>query len=116
MIIFPFGFYILDGRSPVYVGNDLDAQNTVRAWLDANPERVRLAFDAVGPVRISTRFLGWNEQPRPDSMDPAPMLFETTLDGVPELATRRVYGDYETALAGHAELVEIATQSLSKSR
>jgi hypothetical protein len=35
VIVFPFGFYSLDGRTPVYVGNDLDAQNTVRAWMEA---------------------------------------------------------------------------------
>lgn len=116
MIIFPYGFYILDGRSPIYVGNDLEAQDTVRAWLDANPGKVRLGLDVIGPVRISTRFLGWNEQPRSDSMDPRPFLFETTLDGAPDIVTRRLYRDYDAASTGHVELVALARQRLDGTR
>jgi hypothetical protein len=116
MIIFPFGFYILDGKSPVYVGNDLEAQNIVRAWMEANPGKVRLGFDAMGPIRVLTRFLGWDESLRSGSMDPEPLLFETTLDGDPEIGTRRLYRDYRAALAGHAELVEIAKRRLDEGR
>jgi hypothetical protein len=112
MIIFPFGFFILDEKAPVYVGNDLRAQTIVRAWLEANPDKVRLAFDAVGPARVLTRFLGWDESPRSSSMDPEPMLFESSSDGIPEIAERRLYRNYHAALAGHAELVEIAKARL----
>ena len=108
MIIFPFGFFILEDRSPVYVGNDLGARSLVQAWLEANPGLVRLACDVVGPVQVGTRFLGWDESPRAGRMDPEPLLFESRLDGVPEIAERRLYRDGREALAGHAELIEIA--------
>ena len=116
MIIFPFGFYILDGKSPIYVGNDLEAKDFVRAWLEANPGQVRLGFAAIGPARILTRFLGWDEAFRSSSMDPEPLLFETTLDGAPDIGARRLYRDYDDALAGHAELVEIARRRLPEAR
>lgn len=116
MIIFPFGFYILDGKSPIYVGNDLDAKDFARAWLEANPGQVRLGLDAIGTVRISTRFLGWDEAFRSSRMDPEPLLFETTLDGAPDIGTRRLYCDYDDALAGHAEFVEIVRRRLREVR
>ncbi len=113
MIIFPFGFYILDGKIPVYVGNDLDAQNAVRAWAKANPEQVRLGFDEIGAMRVLTIFLGWDRTSSPSRMDQAPLLFETTIvDGRDELHTRRRYSDYDAALAGHAELVGLARRGL----
>src|SRR5689334_11325460 len=108
MNIFPFGFYILDSTSPIYVGNDLEAKDFVRAWLEANPEKAQLAVDAIGPFQILTRFLGWDERLRSGSMDATPLLFETSLDGGPGVAERRRYRDYNAALAGHADLVEIA--------
>ncbi len=113
MIIFPFGFYILDGKIPVYVGNDLDAQNAVRAWEQANLEQVRLGFDEIGAMRVLTIFLGWDRTSSPSRMDQAPLLFETTIvDGRDELHTRRRYSDYDAALAGHAELVGLARRGL----
>ncbi|MET4041024.1 hypothetical protein ABIC03_002715 [Bradyrhizobium sp. RT6a] len=57
MIIFPFGFYILEGKRPVYVGNDLEVQKTVRSWMGANPEKVRLSFDQIGSAHILTKLL-----------------------------------------------------------
>jgi hypothetical protein len=108
MIIFPFGFYILDGKAPVYVGNDLQAQNTVRAWKEANPERVQLGFDEVGSVQVSTIFEGWDHGSSPSRMDSAPRLFETrVLSNQKDLHKRR-YSDYDAAMAGHAELVKCA--------
>ena len=105
MIIFPFGFYILDGKSPVYVGNDLEAQNIVRAWKEANAEQVQLAFDELGPTRVSTVFEGWDHGASYRRMDQAPLLFETRVVGhLCDIEPRR-YGDYDAALAGHAELV-----------
>ena len=113
MIIFPFGFYILDGKTPVHVGNDLDAQNTVRAWAKANPEQVRLGFDEAGAMRVLTMFLGWDRSSSPSRMDPAPLLFETTILGSrEELQLRRRYSDYDAALAGHAEIVDLARRGL----
>lgn len=112
MIIFPFGFYILDGKLPVYVGNDLEAQNIVRAWQEANPEKLRLRFDVIGSMQVLTRFLGWNEHLRSDSMDQGALLFEATLDGGGGIPARRLYGEYDAAIAGHAELVEIAISRL----
>ena len=113
MIIFPFGFYILDGKTPVHVGNDLDAQNAVRAWAKANPEQVRLGFDEVGAMRVLTIFLGWDRSHSPSRMDPSPLLFETTVvNDREELHTRRRYSDYDAALAGHAELVDLARGGL----
>jgi hypothetical protein len=112
MIIFPFGFYILEGRSPVYVGNDLEAQSIVRTWMEANPEKVCLGLEAIGTIRVLTQFLGWDQSLRPSSMDLVPWLFETVLEGDPEIDARRLYGDYQAALDGHAELVGIATRRL----
>lgn len=113
MIIFPFGFYILDGKTPVHVGNDLDAQNAVRAWAKANPEQVRLGFDEVGAMRVLTIFLGWDRSHSPSRMDPSPLLFETTVvNDREELHTRRRYSDYDAALAGHAELAGLARRGL----
>jgi len=112
MIIFPFGFYILDGQFPIYVGNDLEAQNIVRAWMEANPEKVRLRFDRLGCTQILTKFLGWNTGSRASRMDQEPLLFETIMDRDGEIPVRRLYSDYEAALAGHAELVDIAKSRL----
>jgi hypothetical protein len=113
LIIFPFGFYILDGRTPVHLGNDLDAQDAVRAWMKANPDQIRLGFDEVGAMRVLTRFLGWDPVASPSRMDQAPRLFETTITGErEELQLRRRYGDYDDALAGHAELVALVRGGL----
>ena len=108
MIIFPFGFYILDGKTPVYVGNDLQAQNTVCAWKAANSERAQLGFDEVGDVQVLTIFEGWDHGSSPSRMDSAPRLFETrVLSNQKELHKRR-YNDYDAAIAGHAELLKSA--------
>ena len=64
MIIFPFGFYILEGKRLVHVGNDLEAQKTVRTWMDDNPEKVILRCDRVAQEQITTRFLGYNAEYR----------------------------------------------------
>ncbi|MET4388078.1 hypothetical protein ABIB73_003840 [Bradyrhizobium sp. F1.4.3] len=113
LIIFPFGFYILDGKMPVHVGNDLEAQNAVCAWAKANPEQVRLGFDEVGAMKVLTVFLGWDRSSSPSRMDQAPLLFETTITGHrEELQLRRRYSDYDAALAGHAELVALSRRGL----
>jgi hypothetical protein len=107
MIVFPFGFYILEGKRPVYVGNDLEAQKTVRSWMGANPEKVRLSFDQIGSAHIATKFLGWNAA-RSNSMDRTPLLFEGALIADEQTHVRRFYGDYDAALEGHVKLIEIA--------
>jgi hypothetical protein len=106
MIIFPFGFYILDGKAPVYVGNDLEAQNTVLAWKEANPEQIRLGFDEVGLVQIMTIFQGWDYGASHSSMDQEPLLFETTVSRDQKELHKRRYRNYEAAIAGHAELLD----------
>jgi hypothetical protein len=78
----------------------------MRAWMEANPEQVRLGFDEVGAVQVLTVFLGWDRAASPARMDQAPLLFETTIlrdGGGPEMQRR--YSDYDEALAGHAALV-----------
>ncbi len=113
MIIFPFGFYVLDGKTPVYVGNDLEAQNTALAWMEANPEQIRLGFDQVGPMLVLTVFQSSDHGASRSSMDQAPLLFETTISGGPDdLEPRRRYSDYDAALEGHAELVGYAKSRL----
>jgi hypothetical protein len=113
LIVFPFGFYILDGQTPVYVGNDLEAQNSVRAWMKANPEQVRFGFDEVGAMQVRTRFLGWDRSASPSRMDQTPLLFETTIvGGRDEIHMCRRYADHAAALAGHAELVGLARNGL----
>ena len=115
MIIFPFGFYILDGKTPVYVGNDLQAQNTVRVWIEVNDEQVTLSFDEVGPMQISTMFRGSDHAVSGSRMDQAPLLFETTISGAPDdLQVRRRYSDYDAALGGHAEMVGLARRRLQR--
>ncbi|MBR0865941.1 hypothetical protein ACVIWV_002441 [Bradyrhizobium diazoefficiens] len=42
MIIFPFGFYTLEGKRPIYVGNDIEAQKTARAWIEAPRGSVKI--------------------------------------------------------------------------
>lgn len=106
MIIFPFGFYILDGKTPAYVGNDLEAQNTVRAWREANPEQVRLGLDVVGPLQIRTTFVGCDYGASRNSMDQSPLLFETVVRRQEETVRERRYGSYDAALAGHAEILD----------
>jgi hypothetical protein len=108
MIIFPFGFYILDGKTPVYIGNDLQAQNTVCAWKIAHPERVRLRFDEVGSVQVLTIFEGWDHGASRSSMDQAPLLFQTTVFRDQDDLHKRRYSDYDAAMAGHAELLNLA--------
>lgn len=113
MIIFPFGFYVLDGKTPVYVGNDLEARNTVHAWMEANPEQIRLGFDQVGPMQVLTVFQGSDHGASRSRMDQAPLLFETTISGGPDdLEARRRYNDYDAALDGHAALVGLAKSRL----
>jgi hypothetical protein len=114
MIIFPFGFYVLDGKIPVYVGNDLEAQATAHAWMEANPEQIRLGLDQVGPMQVLTIFHSSDHGASRSRMDQAPLLFETTICGGPDdLEMRRRYNDYEAALEGHAELVGLARSRLS---
>jgi hypothetical protein len=113
MIIFPFGFHVLDGKTPVYVGNDLEAQNTAHAWMEANPEQVRLGFDEVGPMQVLTVFQSSDHGASRSRMDQATLLFETTVSGGPDgLEARRRYSDYDAALEGHAELVGLAKSKL----
>src|SRR3954462_3821974 len=112
MIIFPFGFYILEGKRPIYVGNDLQAQEAVLTWMDANQDKVRLRFDIVGPAQIVTKFLGWNAAFPSVSMDQAPLLFEATLEVDGQVAVRHLYNDYDAALMGHADLTERAKARL----
>lgn len=61
MIIFPLGFFILEGKRPVYLGNDLEAQKAVRTWINANPDKLHLSLDVIGPVQFLTRSIGCNE-------------------------------------------------------
>lgn len=112
MIIFPFGFYILHGKMPVYIGNDLEAQKTVIAWKQANVEQIQLGFDQIGPVQVSTVFHGWDHGASHSRMDQSPLLFETVISGGQYDSHQRRYSDCDAALAGHAELVELAERKL----
>ncbi|MET4275175.1 MULTISPECIES: hypothetical protein [unclassified Bradyrhizobium] len=111
MIIFPFGFYVLEGKRPIYVGNDLEAQKAMRAWMEANPHRVHLRLEVIGLEQPLTRFRGCDESGRSAAMDYAPLLFETTCYGRKD-TVRRLYHDYDAALRGHAELIEISRKRL----
>jgi hypothetical protein len=109
LIIFPFGFYILDGRMPVRLGNDLAAQTAMRAWMHAHPEQIRLGCDDIGAIKVETVFLGWDRVASPARMDQTPLLFETTIahgQGEPQMQRRT--SDYDDALTGHAALVALA--------
>ena len=112
MIIFPFGFFILEGKRPVYLGNDLRAQKAMQAWIDAHPERVHLRLDVIARAQLLTRFLGFDANGRSAKMVQAPLLFETTLVEDEKTALRRLYSDYDAALAGHVQLMEIARSRL----
>jgi hypothetical protein len=104
MVIFPFGFYILDGKTPVYVGNDLEAQKTVSAWKDANPGQVLLSVDQIGASQILTTFQGWDYGTSYRNMDQAPLLFATVISRAQQAGHERRYSVYDDALAGHAML------------
>lgn len=108
MIIFPFGFFILEGKRPVYLGNDLEAQKAMRTWIDANPERVHLRLDVIGRAQLLTRFLGFDANGQSAKMVQAPLLFETTCSENEKTTLHRLYSDYDAALAGHVQLIEIA--------
>jgi len=112
MIIFPFGFYVLEGKLPIYVGNDLEAQKAMQAWMEGNPQRVRLRLDVIGIEQLLTRFLGCDKSGRSAAMDHAPLLFETTRCREEKVNVRRLYKDYDAALRGHAELAEIIRKGL----
>ncbi|MCK1546955.1 hypothetical protein IVA98_00515 [Bradyrhizobium sp. 160] len=112
MVIFPFGFYILEGASPVYVGNNLEAQRITVAWMDANPDKVCLRSEAVGPTELATKFLGWDGSGGSAGMGQAPFLFATTCSCEGRPLMKRLYRDYEAALAGHTELIELAKSKL----
>ncbi|MCK1432518.1 MULTISPECIES: hypothetical protein [unclassified Bradyrhizobium] len=112
MIIFPFGFYVLEGKLPVYLGNDLEAQKAMQAWLEANPDCVQLRLDVIGPEQLLTRFLGFDVSGRSAAMDHGPLLFETTCCEKENITVRRLYHDYDAALRGHAELIEISRKRL----
>jgi hypothetical protein len=45
-------------------------------------------------------------------MDQGPLLFETTCCEEEQVIVRRLYGDYDAALRGHAELAEIIRKKL----
>lgn len=49
MIIFPYGFYILDGKRPIHLGNDLEAREAMMSWMDANNSG-HLRSDCIRPV------------------------------------------------------------------
>jgi|SRR6478609_4051606 hypothetical protein len=112
MIIFPFGFYVLEGKLPIYVGNDLEAQKAMQVWIEANPQRVRLRLDVIDSKQLLTKFRGFDASDRSATMDQGPLLFETTCCEEEQVIVRRLYGDYDAALRGHAELAEIIRKKL----
>ncbi|MCK1332824.1 MULTISPECIES: hypothetical protein [unclassified Bradyrhizobium] len=107
MIIFPFGFYILDGKRLIHLGNDLEAQKASAAWLEAN-NNGHLRSDVIAGAQLLTRFVGFDRSGRSAAMNNEPLLFETTFSGDGEITRCRVYSDCDTALAGHAELLDIS--------
>lgn len=107
MIIFPFGFYILDGKRLIHLGNDLEARKASTAWLEAN-NNGRLRSDVIAGAQLLTRFLGFDQSGRSAAMNYAPLLFETALCDDGKITRCRLYSDYDAALAGHAELLDIS--------
>ena len=89
--------YILVGKTPVPEHNLLKWGR----WLEKADRQV--AFSIVGPVRISTVFLGLNHNFF--RLEP-PILFETLAFGGPFDGYQNRYSTWEEAEAGHKEMVE----------
>jgi hypothetical protein len=113
MIIFPFGFFILGDTSPIYIGNDIEAQKTVLTWMRLNPDKVLMRSDFVGSTEIVTRFLGWDENGGSATMRQSPLLFKTTSTAEGVVVSHRLYSDFEAAIEGHDDLVQLAKSHLN---
>jgi hypothetical protein len=101
-------FYKLIGRLPVPVANMLDWGR----WRETGDRRV--AQDNIGPMFVSTIFLGLDHQFSPDPQAP-PILFETMIFGADEYDSYlNRYSTWDEAEKGHAEAVEHARQLLAK--
>ncbi|RXH25310.1 MULTISPECIES: hypothetical protein [Bradyrhizobium] len=107
MIIFPYGFYLLNGKRPIHLGNDLEAREAMMTWLDANNSG-HLRSDMIGGAQLLTRFRGFDDTGWSAAMHQAPLLFETMFCSEGEVTRHRQYAEYDTALAGHAELLDIS--------
>jgi hypothetical protein len=97
-------YYILMDRLPVAV--DLE---TWSRWF-ATADR-RVAQDRIGPVRISTVFLGLNHNMRATG---EPVLFETMIFGGPLDDYQWRYATYADAERGHSEAVTQAKIASAK--
>ncbi|MBP0116390.1 hypothetical protein [Bradyrhizobium vignae] len=108
MIIFPFGFYILDGKRPIYLGNNFEAQETMRNWMRLNPDKVLLRSDMVGATEIFTEFLGCDRTAVSATMCQGfPLLFKTTRSAHGVAAEIRRYDAYDDSIRGHTEIVQM---------
>lgn len=90
-------YYILDGKQPVHV---TDVERWA-VWFAA-PENRRVAQTAVGPVTISTVFLGIDHN---FSRSGAPVLFETMVFGGPLDGAQQRYRTFDEAAVGHEDMV-----------
>lgn len=101
--------YILadDGQTPI------PEPDTLRwaQWFESAKRHV--ADDEVGPLRVSTVFLGLNHD---FGLGGDPVLWETMIFGAPgELdGYQRRYTSYAEALAGHQEAVALAREALHR--
>jgi hypothetical protein len=97
------GFYTLNGKEPVYLGNDAAAFVEMSRWRDESWDRCQLAHDEIGKAAISTVFLCWNHSLHRDTLPP--LLFETMVFGGAYNHAQQRYATFDEAMAGHAVFV-----------
>jgi hypothetical protein len=93
-------YYILDDNKQV-VSCDV---RTWAAWLEGSEKRRRVAFDEIGPVHISTVFLGLDHR---FSGEGPPIIFETMIFGGEHNDYQDRCSTYEQALKMHADALAL---------
>jgi hypothetical protein len=105
------GFYTLDGKEPVFLGNDSAAFIEMARWRDECWEQCQLAHDEIGNASVSTVFLCWNHGVHRDTAPP--LLFETMVFGGVYNHAQQRYATFDEAMAGHAVFVDQIRQQQS---
>ena len=104
MDISMIGLYVLDGRTPVPVNDNVKWGQ----WFKGADRLV--AIDKVGNAEVKTMFLGIDH----DFLGTGPpILFETFVDGGTMEETQDFYTTWEEAELGHTRMVEAVRASLT---
>lgn len=102
-------FYKLIGRLPVPMADAVSEE--FAKWFEATDRHI--ARTVVGPIEVSTVFLGIDHNYSRDPESP-PLLFETMIFGGSDGdAVYDRYSTWDDAEKGHAKAVEIARRTLA---